>query len=204
MSARRAAFRSLPVFLAALLVAPLPALALSGTVHDEDDEPIEGAQVCYHVVGVDELCVKTNADGFFNLMDSSIDRIRVRADGYIPRVLPAVSPSEPIILARAATLLVHVVDVDTGEGIADATGTLSYPSGRLRRFVTNRAGARLRSLDPGRVRVTARAAGYLSSEPQAVRLVAGEEAELTIRLRADSSEQEPVEEEPTDPPVPER
>ena len=178
MTARRT-FLFLP---ATVLLFCGSALALTGTVADTEGKPIQGARVCYYVAGAEPLCVETDPAGYFDLPDSRVDRIRVFAQGYLPRILPAVEQAKPIELRKSATLRIRVVDATTGEAIGEVDGEVAFTSGRQRRFLANRAGARVRTLTPGRATVTAGAAGYLRSSPQRVDLVAGEEVEVEIRL----------------------
>jgi hypothetical protein len=168
----------------------LPALAITGTVIDKDQQPIEGARICYWVNQTDQICVFTDEGGFFRLPDGPGERMRILAKGFLPRILPAAEQPGPIVLTRSATLLVVVVDDATGEGIDGATGEVAWSSGRHRNFVTNRAGARLKTLNPGRVAVSAYAEGYDMGGPEQVRLTAGEEARVEIRMQRSA----PVEE----------
>jgi len=174
-------------------VSQFPVQALSGTVVDRDQKPIPGASACYWVAQSNQLCVVTDDGGFFELPDGPSSSIRIFADGYLPRILPAVEQNGPIVLTRSATLLVIVVDETSGEGIDGATGEVAYASGRQRRFVTNRAGARLKTLNPGRVAVTAYADGYDLGDSKQVLLEAGEEARLELRLRPTPQPSPPAE-----------
>ena len=185
---RRAA--TLPFFVAALLLC-LPALALTGTVTDEGGEPLEGARVCYFVDYIEELCSLTTDAGYFELPDSELDTIRIVATGYLPLKLPAVEQDRPIALKPAASILVRLVDAETGEGIVEGKVEILHASGQVRRFPSNRAGVRVRTYEPGLVTVTGRAEGYRPVEPRRVELVAGEESEVEIRMeRQDGADAE--------------
>jgi len=168
------------------LVLCVPALALTGTVTDEAGEPVEGARVCYFVDRVETLCTSTTDAGFFELPDSELDTIRIVATDHLPLTLPAVEQDGPIVLKAAASILVRVVDAETGEGISDGRVEILHASGRVRRFPANRSGVRVRSYEPGLVTVTARAEGYLAGEPRQVELEAGGETEVVIRLARES------------------
>jgi hypothetical protein len=165
----------------AILLTP-PSLALDGAVSDAEGHPIEGCRVCYTSARVELLCVETGTDGRWVLPDSELDRIRVSADGYLPQELAAEPRRAPIKLEKAATLLVRLVDARTGEGLDKGVGEVVYPSGRQRRFMTNRAGSRVKTLDPLTVTVTARVEGYAPGGPEIVELKGGEEIELELRL----------------------
>ena len=107
----RAGRTSILVFAVAvvLLAASLgPVHALTGTVTDRDQKPIRGARACYWVVETEQLCVVTDDGGYFELADGPSSRIRIFADGYLPRILPAVEQNGPIVMTRSATLFVIV------------------------------------------------------------------------------------------------
>jgi hypothetical protein len=176
-----------------------PAFALSGVVTDEFGAPIERARACYFVDYLEDLCSLTDADGLFELPDSQLDTIRIVAEGYVPRKLPAVEPDGPITLERAAAILVRLVEAATGEGIADGKVEIVQASGRLRSFPANRAGVRVRTYEPGLVTVTGRAEGYLAGKPQQVELKAGKESEVEIRLRREETAA-PAEDDPVSDP----
>jgi hypothetical protein len=163
---------------------PATCHALSGTVVDEKGKPVHGARICYSSEDVDLLCAQSDEAGYWILPDSKLDRIRIMLRGYLPQDLPAVERDEPITLRSAAALRVRVLDAATGEPLDKAQGEVIYPSGRKLEFFTNRAGALLYSLEPGRATVKGLADGYLPGAPQRVMLVAGEEAGLEIRLQA--------------------
>jgi hypothetical protein len=166
--------------LSLLLVAP--GLALEGKLADERGRPIPGGRICYTAAHVELLCAETDAEGHWVLPDSELDQLRISADGFLPQEVPAVPRDKPITLKTAATLLVRLVDARTGEGLDKGIGEVVFPSGRQRRFVTNRAGARVKSLESDTVSVTARVDGYAPGGPEIVELKAGQEIELEIRL----------------------
>jgi hypothetical protein len=170
--------------LAIVFLVPTASHALSGTLVDEKGKPVQGARVCYASADVELLCSQSDEAGYWNLPDSRLDRIRVVLRGYLPQDLPAIDRDQPITLQLAATLRVRVLDAATGEPLDRATGEVVYPSGRKLEFVTNRAGAILNTLDPGRATIKSLADGYLPGDPQRVRLVGGEETKIEIRLQA--------------------
>lgn len=167
-----------------LLASASPAGALAGTVVDTRKQPIAGAQVCYLLAGEEKHCVGTDETGAFELPPSQIDTLRVIAEGYLPRVLPAVEQRSPIVLDRAPTLSVRLVDAANGEPIERGQLFVVYPSGvRKGPFPVNRAGVRVRRvLDPGPVRLLAEAEGFAQPAPEPATLVGGEEIEVVLRL----------------------
>lgn len=162
----------------------LPALAISGTVVDRRQSPIEGARVCYLSADVEVFCAGTDSAGFYELPDSELDRIRLSAPGYLPRVLAAVEHEAPIVLQRAATLLVRLEDAATAERLSGGEVHVTTPSGRrLGPFPVSAAGVRVRSLEPGTIRITASAEGYEQAGDRSAELVAGEETAVTVGMR---------------------
>ena len=168
----------------------LPAAAITGKVVDPDGKPIAGANACLIVDGALGLCVETNAEGMFDLVDSDVPRLRVSAAGFLSRYLPAVTHEEPIELTLGATLRVKLIDASTGEPLEEGTVVLDFPSGRrLGPYPVNRAGFVIRPVRPEEVMVTAQADGYRPAAGRNVRLTGGEESAVTIEL-------EPVAESP--------
>jgi hypothetical protein len=157
-------------------------LAMTGTVTDRQGKPIEGAEACLTAQGQPLLCVNTDANGFWRLPDHAAESVRVVKAGYLPGEAAAVTQTAPIVLDRAATLLVRVVD-GAGTPVEKGTLTLVYASGRkVGPLPFNRAGMRTPSLAPGAVRVTAQAEGFDLAAPAAVTLEAGEEHEAVVRM----------------------
>lgn len=172
---------------AALLLALLgaaPASAeIAGRVLDAAREPIAGARVCYLLGTQEKDCTATGEDGRFVLPEQPYDRVRIVAEGHLPRVLPARSPGEPIVLEPTPVLSARIVDARTGRALR---GQLSivYATGESRGpFPANEAGVSIRRLlQPGTVRVVAIAPGYRESRPREVILEAGREATVVIEL----------------------
>ncbi len=168
---------------AALLVAALPAAAITGTVVDSENNPIVGAHVCYLTGGVELLCVQTDSKGLYDLPTSKQDRIRIRKKGYLPKTLAAVDHEQPIVLELAATLLVVLEDARTGERIPEGEIVVVESSGRKRGpFPSRAAGVRVNSLLPGEVSLVSRAEGYDDKVSRLVLLKAGEETSVTVAL----------------------
>jgi len=171
----------------------LPATALSGKVVDVEGQPIANANACLIVDGVPGFCSTTDKNGEFDLVDTDVTRMRVSAEDFQPKYLPAVTQEEPIVLRRAAWIHVRLVDSATGEPVANGKVTLTYPSGvRKGPFPVNRAGVRVGQLPAGEVVVSVAADGYRPADGPGAKLVAGEESAVTVQL-------EPLEESP-DPP----
>ncbi|HEX6852996.1 MAG TPA: carboxypeptidase-like regulatory domain-containing protein [Candidatus Polarisedimenticolaceae bacterium] len=157
-------------------------LAMTGTVVDRQGVPIEGAEACLTTQGRALLCVVTDANGFWRLPDSAAEAVRVVKTGYLPGESAAVTQAAPIVLDRAATLLVRVVD-GAGNPVEKGTVTVVYASGRkIGPLPFNRAGMRTPSLPPGAVRITAEAEGFDPADPAAVTLEAGVEREAVVRM----------------------
>jgi hypothetical protein len=158
-------------------------LAISGTVVDGESHPLAGAHVCYLSADVDLLCVETDEAGYYDLPDSKLDRIRLRAPGFLSRVVAATDHDTAIVLERAATLLVRMVDAATGEPLSGGEVFVTASTGRrLGPFPVNAAGVRVRSLEPGSVRVTAASEGYEQHGEVAAKLVGGEESTVSVKM----------------------
>jgi hypothetical protein len=170
---------------AALLVCVFgaPAWALTGTLLDADGKPIRGATVCYFAGEAELFCARTSDAGFFELPDSRLDTLRLSADGFLPKFVRAVERDEPVVLERAAILVARVRDAKTKEPLDAGDLLVVYPSGvREGPFPFNANGVRVKTMQPGAVRIVARAVGYVDSEPQALELVAGKETETRLDL----------------------
>jgi len=166
----------------AILLSPCAA-ALDGRVLNREGDPIVKGRVCYVVGTAEQVCSALDEQGRFKLPDSRPDRMRIVAEGYLPRVVSAVMRSGPWVLDRASTLRVHLRDARTGEPVGEGEVDVLYASGRRRGpFPANRAGVRVRTMDPGVVHLTASAAGYRESAPLERTLVAGETLEVFIDL----------------------
>ncbi len=177
-------------WLFAFLIFALPAMAHQGFVLDADGQPIVGATVCSLVPSTDTegFCAQTGEKGKYALPGNSMVRIRVSAEGYYPRTIPAEDRLKPVVLQRAATILVHVSD-SSGTPIADASVYVLTPDGRQRgRGYTNAAGVRLGPLPAGEMMIKVTADGFLTGKSQVVRLVAGEESIIEVRLKPDAGQ----------------
>lgn len=177
---------SLLVCALGLLWSP-PSLALTGSVADEEGNLLPKARVCYLIAGAEELCVQTDAAGEFELPDTDADSIQAFKSGFLPRVVPATALAGPIVVQRAAALLIRLKDSVSSEPIPAAELTVVYLSGRSKGpFYANASGVRVKTLWPGRVRILAAAPGYRQDEPPEIELVVGKEIDVVLKLIPDS------------------
>jgi len=161
----------------------VPSLALEGSVADDAGDPLAKARVCYLIAGVEELCVETDAAGLFELPDTDADSIQVFKSGFLPRVVPAAAHAGPIVVERAASLLVTLKDAVSGQPLPAAELSVVYLSGRSKGpFFANAAGVRVKTLWPGEARILAFAEGYRQDDPPEIELIAGKEAKVVLKL----------------------
>jgi hypothetical protein len=115
---------------------------------------------------------------------SQKDTLRAHAEGYNPKTFSSAAQQGPVTLTPAPILMVRLIDAASGEGIAQGEVFISYASGKeLGPFPTNKAGLRIRrGLQVGEIRVVGKAAGFLTSDPVAVILKAGEPSNISIQL----------------------
>lgn len=165
------------------LAAALPAAAASGSVLDSDGNPVVGARACLWAEAETGFCVETDERGYFRLPSSSVPSVRITADGFLSQVVAAVHQSSPVVLRKAAALLVHVVDAADGSALSGGTVAITYFSGRtIDGLPFNRAGVKVSTLEPGSALVRASLPGYRDSGGASVALAAGERTEVTLRL----------------------
>jgi Carboxypeptidase regulatory-like domain len=176
---------------------PMPALALgllavssllaaaSGQVRDPEGKPIDGAEVCNVMHGATMDCVKTDAYGFYHIASPTSQSVFVRASGFRPLVIAAIEQSAPVVLHRAATLVVKVVDAVTGAPVPSGKVILNYtsglPIGDAAPF--NRAGVRISTIEPGTILARTEAEGYEPGGPETVVLREGQETTVLIRMK---------------------
>lgn len=181
--------RVVPALALALAASGGLASAATGTVVHEDDSPFEGARACYVAGGVETLCATTNASGFYELPDSSIDRLRVRADGYLPVTVAGVDQARPIVMRPAASILIRLRDAASGDPVAAGTVTLLFSEGRkLGPAPVNQNGVLFRSQPPGGVVVRATSDDGAEIGTRRVTLVAGEETVVVFDVEASAPE----------------
>ena len=160
----------------------LPARAVSGRVQDEHGNPIVGAQACLMLSKSPTLCVVTDTTGSFRLADTRMLTVRITADGYMPAMVAAVDQEAPVVLQRAASLFVRVVDGASGEALGGGEIVVTDSSGRKRgTFPFSKAGVRVREIAPGEVSIRCVLAGYSAEASWPASLVAGSESAVTLR-----------------------
>ena len=175
----------LAAWLGAVIGASAALAAASGRVVDLDGKPVTIAEVCNVTEGFSTDCVPVNAEGYYHLASPSGHSVFVRATGYRPQRVAAVEQSAPIVLHKAAILLVKVVDAASHTPIAKGTVTLNYASGlRIGSAVPfNPAGVRIASLEPGDVLARSEAEGYEPGGPLPVTLREGVLSTITLEMR---------------------
>ena len=171
----------------ALLVATVclvagPALALTGTVVDPDGKAVEGATVCYLLGDTEGICASTDKRGYFQLPTSAIDRIQIRAKGFLPRVVASVTPSAPIPLERAGGLWIKPVGPD-GTPVSAGEAFVVLPNGvRKGPFPFNDKGVRIKTLPVASYRVIVHAEGWDQPRSIPIDLVAGKETTVEVPM----------------------
>jgi hypothetical protein len=162
--------------------------ATSGHVVDPDGKPVAGAKACLLYSGAEGFCTLTDDAGYFDLPDTTVPWARVSAAGFLPRQVAAVEHEAPIALDRAAVLLVRLVDGATGAAIPAGHVYLIDSSGQKKGpLPANAAGVRVSSLEPGEVVVQGAAPGHSDRKSGTIRLQAGEEKEIVLKLDASGS-----------------
>ncbi len=165
-----------------LVVAAAPALAVTGTIVSPDQKPIEGARVCYMLGESEGICGLTDKRGFFELPTSSVDRLRISAPGYLPRVIAAVTQNAAIVLDEAGGIWVRLKD-KAGEPISSGEVHLLLSNGaRKGPFPVNAKGVRVKSLAVGEYRVLASSPGMSQARAHAATVEAGKEVIVEVTL----------------------
>jgi hypothetical protein len=168
----------------AMLTGPAFAAA-TGRIVGPDGAPVTGAEVCEFAEGAPEHCVKVDAHGDYRMESPKRSWLLVRASGFVGMLVDPVPLDAPLKLARAASLLVTVVDASTGQPIPSGRVMIDSPSGRrIGEFVPfNKLGVRISTLDPGVVFVRAEADGYKPAGPMPVTLVSGAEGSVKVSMK---------------------
>jgi hypothetical protein len=147
--------------------------------------------VCLYepVSRVELLCVETDEDGRYDVMDGQVGTVRVLAPGFFPEIVPS-QGHQVVTLRRSPELLAKAVDAVSGEPIDKCEIWVVYPSAKKKGpFPTTPKGVLVRRiLEPGKVRVFGRAEGYEDSEAVEVELKPGKQAEATVELRRRSGD----------------
>ena len=164
-----------------------PADRASAQVVDPDGKPIEGATACLVTAGVQQLCGSTNSDGTYVLPGSEVTSVRILARGFLPRTVAAVRQEGPVVLERAASLRVRLIDKSSGKGAVKGKVFLVYSTGRrLGPFPTNAAGVSLKTLPPGNIHPVGQAEGYREATGPSLALVAGQEQEVVVEIERET------------------
>jgi hypothetical protein len=153
-------------------------------ITDAEGVPVPAARVCYVQGDREQSCGFGGLDGRYTAEKGGLDTIRIMADGFLPATLSIVAQQGPVVLQRAPTLWVRLIDDTTEQAIAEGQVFVAYPNGRRKGpFPSNRAGVRIRRvLEPGEVLVVAEVAGYRQEGQAKVELVGGVETRLDIRM----------------------
>lgn len=170
--------------LTAALLGSLPAhAALTGKVVDPEDNPLEGVEVCLTLAGeVRGLCTETAEDGHYVLPSTEAARLTFEKSGFLPRKLLAVDQPAPVVLSRAATLRVRLVDFQSGEPVPEADFYLQYSTGEMVGPLPANAAGLVVRLHPGQAVPRAEAEGFAPAAGEALTLVAGEQTEIELPL----------------------
>ncbi|ANM29282.1 hypothetical protein ABI59_06290 [Acidobacteria bacterium Mor1] len=162
--------------------------AVSGFLVDPAGEAIEGAKICYLLGDTEGLCTKSDERGFYTLVDAPIDTVRITADGYLSRLVAAVPQEGPIRLEHAASLLIKLIDADSGKAIDGGEITLTYSSGhRQGPFPSNQKGVSIAGLKPGWILIGGNAEGYKPSPYEEKKLKPREETVVELKLSKSGS-----------------
>jgi hypothetical protein len=153
-------------------------------ITDAEGAPVVGATVCYVKGDVARTCGFSGFDGRYTAEKGGLDTMRITATGFLPATVSLVAQQGPVVLQRAPTLLVRLIDDTTEQPIAEGQVFVVYPNGRRKGpFPSNRAGVRIRRvLEPGEAIVVVEVAGYRQKGQARVELSGGVETRLDIRL----------------------
>jgi hypothetical protein len=166
-----------------------PAFAdATGWIVGPDGRPVAGAQVCEILPGSPERCVTVDAQGSYRMESPLRSTLLVRASGFVARTIDAGALAAPVVLQSAATLLVAVIDAETGKPLSSGRVMIDSPSGkRIGDFVPfNKSGVRISTLDPGEVFVRVEADGYQPGGPVPVELASGVERSVKVPMKKKS------------------
>lgn len=187
----RKSVRLLAALLTTSLVVAAPAPGASGRVVDEQGKPIVKARVCTAGAGGVELCDNTDFEGRYVVPASAERSVRIVARGFLPATVPAVPRTEPVVLARAASLHVRLIDDGSGKPIEKGSVLLKYATGKqLGAFPANSKGVSIATLPPGDVELVGRAAGYRDGG-SSVTLAVDRPTEVVVRLTKESTPTKP-------------
>jgi hypothetical protein len=184
---RTAEIRAAVALLAAAGFFASPASAdARGKVVDPDGKPVVGARACLMVgkdAATEGLCEATDPNGSYRLPARETSTVRIVAEGFLPMKVAAVEQEAPIVLGRAASIHVRVLDATTGSPIPLAQVRIVFATGEQKGpFPAKRGGVRVAKLPPGDVVPKATAEGYREGEGSPVALVGGRESKVELRL----------------------
>lgn len=167
-----------------------PASAISGWIHDESGNPVERASACLMAAGAEILCFETAEDGYWTLPDSdTTEHLLFTADGFLPVRYPAVQRDDPIVLERASSFFIRLLDRDSGSALEAGEISVLDSSGRSHGpFPVNRNGLRMKRFAAGTYRVRAAAPEHEARKGVPLYLRKGEETTLEIHLDAARTE----------------
>ena len=157
----------------------------SGVVVDSRFLPITGAEACLVEEDRTGPCILTDGGGEYVLPDSEMTRVRISHRNYIPVVVSAVDQVKPVMLERAAGLVLFAVNDSTGDVLPGGEFWISGAGGaRNGPFPVSAGGTRVKSLRPGRIAVRVEVPGFHQGDPVWVGLDAGLETRVEVRLVA--------------------
>lgn len=164
------------------VVSSTPAVsALEGVVRDNEGKPIKGARACFLFGDSEGFCAVSDEKGLFQLPESRLDRYRVTAEGYIPRIVLAKDHQEVLVLDRGSVLLIRIAGSAGAEAPETAEVFLVFPNGqRQGPFPGTPAGLELKPLPPGSYGVVVRAEGYSQDRGVSVILEPGSRHEVSV------------------------
>ncbi len=155
----------------------------SGVVVDSRFLPRPGAEACLVEENRTGSCILTDGGGEYVLPDSEMTGVRISLQDYIPVVVPAVDHVKPVMLERAAALLLFAVNGSTGEFLPEGEFWISAAGGgRTGPFPVSAGGTRVKSLRPGRIAVRVEIPGFLQEDSVWVGLDAGNETRVEVRV----------------------
>jgi hypothetical protein len=115
----------------------------------------------------------------------AVPNLLVQASGYKAQGVLAAPQNDPVVLRRAITLVVKVVDAATGEPIPKGTVAFHLPSGKNvgSPVPFNKAGVKLSNMSAGETLIQAQAEGYAPGDPVVVNLGGEAPHDVVIRLK---------------------
>lgn len=171
---------------------------IAGVVVDADDgSPLSDAAIT--IVADDEVVTNTGDDGTFSQQVPPDDyTVTTTADGYFDATIEDVTASAGEqsdltveMVSEAASVAGQVSDIDTGEGIPEATVTLSGDPSTEEATTSDDGGYLFDDVSPGDYHVSFEADGY-QSETAEISVEAGDTVEEDATLTADEPDASPT------------